>query len=242
MASAPLPILPESAPFAAEHIRALNSVMAETSLEQRHWLSGFLAGYHAATAAPVAAPAASARAKIPLTILFATESGNSEGVAADAKKAASKQGFAAKLLDMADVAPADIAAARHLLVIASTWGEGDPPERAAEFYKGLMAADAPRLDGVRFAVLALGDSSYVNFCEVGRRLDARLEELGGERIAPRVECDLDYESRAADWTKGALDELARIAEPEPEAPDSRGGAIIHVDFAAPAAAPLYSRG
>src|SRR5688572_13007283 len=76
MSSFALPVLPESAPFAAEHIRALNSVMAETSAEQRHWLSGFLAGYHAATAGPVAAPAASARAKIPLTILFATESGN----------------------------------------------------------------------------------------------------------------------------------------------------------------------
>ena len=101
-----------------------------------------------------------------------------------------------------------------LLVIASTWGEGDPPERAAGFYKGLMAEDAPRLEGVRFAVLALGDSSYVNFCEVGRRIDARLEELGGERIAARIDCDLDYEERAADWARGALDELARIAEPD----------------------------
>jgi sulfite reductase (NADPH) flavoprotein alpha-component len=240
MSTFSLPILPESAPFPAEHIRALNSVMAETSAEQRHWLSGFLAGYHAATAGPAAAPAASARAKIPLTILFGTESGNAEGVAADARKAAGKQGFAARLVDMADASPTEIAAARHLLVIASTWGEGDPPERAAEFYKGLMAADAPRLDGVRFSVLALGDSSYVNFCEVGRRIDARLEELGGERVAPRIDCDLDYEERAAEWAQGALGELARIAEPDPAAPDG-GGAIIHVDFATPAAAPLYSK-
>jgi sulfite reductase (NADPH) flavoprotein alpha-component len=241
MSSFSLPVLPESAPFPAEHIRALNSVMAETSAEQRHWLSGFLAGYHAATAGPVAAPAASARPKIRLTILFATESGNSEGVAADAKKAAGKQGFAARLLDMADASPAEIVAARHLLVIASTWGEGDPPERAAEFYAALMAEDAPRIDGVRFAVLALGDSSYVNFCEIGRRIDVRLEELGGERIAPRIDCDLDYEGRAADWARGALDELARIAAPDPEAALSRGGAIIHVDFATPSAEPLYSK-
>ena len=241
MSSFSLPVLPESAPFAAEHIRALNSVMAETSVEQRHWLSGFLAGYHAATAGPAAAPAASARARIPLTILFATESGNSEGVAADAKKAAGKQGFAAKLLDMADASPAELAAARHLLVIASTWGEGDPPERAAAFYRGLLAEDAPRIDGVRFGVLALGDSSYVNFCEVGRRIDARLEELGGVRIAARIDCDLDYEARSAEWSQGALDELARIAEPVPEAPDARGGAIIHVDFATPAAQSLYGK-
>ena len=77
-----------------------------------------------------------------------------------------------------------------------------------------MAEDAPRFDGVRFAVLALGDSSYVNFCEVGRRIDARLEALGGERIAPRVDCDLDYEAPAAAWSGGALEELARRAEPD----------------------------
>ena len=181
MSGSSLPVLPESAPFPAEHIRALNSVMAQSSVEQRHWLSGFLAGYHAATAGPVAAASPAARPKIPLTILFGTESGNAEGVAAAAKKAAAKQGFAAKLLDMADATPADVAEAANLLVIVSTWGEGDPPERAVEFYRALMAEGAPRFEGVRFAVLALGDSSYVNFCEVGRRLDTRLEELGGAR-------------------------------------------------------------
>src|SRR5690606_17393417 len=108
--SAPLPLLPETAPFAREHIEALNAVMARTNAEQRHWLSGFLAGYHAATAgAQPAVPAAPPRARIPLTILFATESGNAEGVGADLKKAAARQGFAPKLLDMADVAPADLA-------------------------------------------------------------------------------------------------------------------------------------
>jgi sulfite reductase (NADPH) flavoprotein alpha-component len=238
--TAALPLLPDSAPFAPEHIEALNAVMARTNAEQRHWLSGFLAGYHAATGgAHVAAPAAAPRARVPLTILYATESGNAEGIGADLKKAAGKQGFAAKLLDMAEVSPAEIADQRNLLVVASTWGEGDPPERAAEFYQALMAENAPRFDGVRFAVLALGDSSYVNFCEVGRRIDLRLEALGGERIAPRVECDLDYEAQAAAWSGGALEELAKRAEPDP-ATVVRGGDIIHVDFAAPAAS-LYSK-
>ena len=239
--TAALPLLPDSAPFAPEHIEALNAVMARTNAEQRQWLSGFLAGYHAATAgAPLAAPAATPRARIPLTILYATESGNAEGVGADLKKAAAKQGFAAKLLDMAEVSPGEVADQRNLLVVASTWGEGDPPERAAEFYRALMAEDAPRFDGVRFAVLALGNSSYVNFCEVGRRIDARLEALGGERIAPRLECDLDYEAPAAAWSGGALEELARRAEPDP-ATAVLGGDIIHVDFAAPATASLYSK-
>jgi sulfite reductase (NADPH) flavoprotein alpha-component len=238
--TAALPLLPESAPFAPEHIEALNAVMARTNAEQRQWLSGFLAGYHAAAGAHLAPPAAAPRARIPLTILYATESGNAEGIGADLKKAAAKQGFAAKLLDMAEVSPADLASEANLLVVASTWGEGDPPERAAEFYAALMADDAPRFDGVRFAVLALGDSSYVNFCEVGRRIDARLDALGGERIAPRVDCDLDYDQPAAAWSGSALDELARRAEPEP-ASVPHGGDIIHVDFAAPAAASLYSK-
>jgi sulfite reductase (NADPH) flavoprotein alpha-component len=239
--TAALPLLPDSAPFAPEHIEALNAVMARTNAEQRQWLSGFLAGYHAATSgAHLAAPAAVPRARIPLTILYGTESGNAEGVGADLKKAAARQGFAAKLLDMAEVSPADLADHANLLVVASTWGEGDPPERAAEFYAALMAEDAPRFDGVRFAVLALGDSSYVNFCEVGRRLDARLEALGGERIAPRVDCDLDYEAPAAAWSGSALEELARRAEPD-AGPAVQGGDIIQVDFAAPAAASLYSK-
>jgi sulfite reductase (NADPH) flavoprotein alpha-component len=238
MSGSPLPVLPESAPFPSEHIRALNAVMAETSLEQRHWLAGFLAGYHAATALPTAAPQAAARAKIPLTILFGTESGNAEGVAAEAKKLAARQGFAAKLVDMAETDPAEIAKAPNLLVIASTWGEGDPPERATGFYRALMAEDAPRFEGVRFSVLALGDSSYVNFCEVGRRLDARLAELGGLRIAPRIDCDLDYETLSTDWTMGALDELVRIAEPEPA--EAHRGAVI-LDFATPAATPGYNK-
>jgi sulfite reductase (NADPH) flavoprotein alpha-component len=235
--TAALPLLPDSAPFAPEHIEALNAVMARTNAEQRQWLSGFLAGYHAATAgAHVAAPAATPRARIPLTILFATESGNAEGIGADLKKAAARQGFAARLLDMAEASPADLVDHANLLVIASTWGEGDPPERAAAFYHALMADEAPRLDGVRFAVLALGDSSYVNFCEVGRRIDARLEALGGERIAPRVDCDLDYEAPAAAWTGRTLEELAERVQPQPD-PAVRGGDIIHVDFAAAAPSP-----
>jgi sulfite reductase (NADPH) flavoprotein alpha-component len=240
--AAALPLLPESAPFAPEHIEALNAVMARTSAEQRQWLSGFLAGYHAATAgAPLAAtaPAAAPRARIPLTILYGTESGNAEGIGADLKKAAAKQGFAAKLIDMAEASPADLADQANLLVVASTWGEGDPPERAAEFYGALMAENAPRFEGVRFAVLALGDSSYVNFCEIGRRIDTRLEALGGERIAPRVDCDLDYEAPAAAWSGSALEDLAKRAGPEAAAA-VHGGDIIHVDFAAPPAS-LYSK-
>jgi sulfite reductase (NADPH) flavoprotein alpha-component len=241
-----LPILPETAPFPAEHIEVLNAVMAHASAEQRHWLSGFLAGYHAALTSPAAlpaAPAAEPRKKIPLTVLYGTDSGNAEALADDAKKAAAKLGFAARIADMADTEPSDIAKAEHLLVIVSTWGEGDPPERAAPFYQALMADDAPRLDGVPFSVLALGDSSYVNFCETGRQIDARLEALGGRRIAARIDCDLDYEEPAASWTKGALLELADLAAPEPApAGPMRGpGRGEVINFPSASSEPAYSK-
>ena len=219
------PILPNTAPFPAEHIASLNHVMAGTTAEQRTWLSGYLAGYQAATASPVqVAPAAAAVAKTPLAILFATESGNAEALADQARKAAGRLGFAARLYDAAEITPADLAGLRNILVIASTWGEGDPPDRAAPFYRALLGPAAPRLDGLRFAVLALGDQAYTNFCEVGRRIDDRLAELGGTRIATRVECDLDYHAPAKSWIGGTLEAL------RPSQDAAVQGAVIHVDF------------
>jgi sulfite reductase (NADPH) flavoprotein alpha-component len=228
------PLLPKSAPFTSDQITALNSIMAAFTTEQRSWLSGFLAGYQAGQGTAVAAPPAT-QAKIPLTILYATESGNSEGVAADAKKAAAKLGFAASILDMAEADLKTVAKAANLLVIASTWGEGDPPERAVEFYNALMAETAPRFDDVRFAVLALGDTAYANFCAVGRQLDARLEALGGQRITGRIDCDVAYEAPAATWLKGTLDQIKELAKDDAVPASS----VIHVDFAmaAPAESP-----
>ncbi|MDX9862383.1 MAG: flavodoxin domain-containing protein [Rhodospirillales bacterium] len=234
MSSLAAPVIPVTAPFAREQIDLLNQVMADTDAEQWVWLSGFLAGYQAA-GKPAEAQAPTAMAHRPLTILFATESGNAEGLAADAKKAAARHGFVTTVTDMAEASPAAIAQARNLLVIASTWGEGTPPGRAAGFYDALMAEDAPRFDGVRFAVLALGDSAYVNFCETGKRIDARLAELGGERMADRIDCDLDYEGPAAAWIGSALD---RLGEPADGAEPAIGGDVIQLDARRPAA---YSR-
>jgi sulfite reductase (NADPH) flavoprotein alpha-component len=231
-----LPMLPETAPFPAEQITALNRIMSATNAEQRTWLSGFLSGYQAANAPQPAAAAAPAR-RAPLTILFATESGNAESLADIARKAASKLGFAARVLDMADATPAQVAAAQNLLVIASTWGEGDPPQRAIDFHAALMAEDAPRFDGVRYAVLALGDRAYAKFCETGRLFDERFAALGGTRVADRIECDLDYDVAANAWLGGTLTQLqAGLGEPD------AGAAVIHVDFArAPLEASAYNR-
>ena len=129
---------------------------------------------------------------------------------------------------MADADLAALPKARNVLVYASTWGEGDPPQRAADFYTTLMGEAAPRLDGVHFAVLALGDTAYANFCATGRAIDERLETLGGVRASPRIDLDLDFAKQAAAWTEHALGVLAP-AEEEPAA------AIVHVDFKAQAA-------
>jgi sulfite reductase (NADPH) flavoprotein alpha-component len=129
---------------------------------------------------------------------------------------------------MADFSPAQAAATENLLIVASTWGEGDPPQRAVDFLETLMADDAPRFDKTRFAVLALGDRAYARFCEIGRMIDERLAALGGARIAPRIECDLDFETPATGWIDSTLERLnAEVGVKE------GGASVIHVDFARP---------
>jgi sulfite reductase (NADPH) flavoprotein alpha-component len=216
--------LPRSAPFPQEQIDALNRVIAGTTAEQRAWLSGYLAGLQAANDPQTATASAPPAKKAPLTILYATESGNSEALANQARKAAARLGFAAKVVDMADITPEEAAKAENLLIVAATWGEGDPPQRAQDFYEALMANTAPRFENTRYAVLALGDHAYAQFCEIGRRIDERIAALGGGRIADRIECDLDFEKPATGWIETTLDRLnAEIGGDDTS--------VIHVDFA-----------
>ncbi len=225
------PLLPNTAPFRQEQIAALNQVISVTTAEQRAWLSGYLAGLQAANDPVAVTPAAPPAKRIPLTILFGTESGNGEALAAQARKAAAKLGFAPKVVDMADFSPAQAAATENLLIVASTWGEGDPPQRALDFFEALMADDAPRFDNTRYAVLALGDHAYAQFCETGRRIDERLAVLGGARIADRIECDLDYETQATGWIGQTLHVLNAETDGKDGAAPDAGAAVIHVDFA-----------
>jgi sulfite reductase (NADPH) flavoprotein alpha-component len=214
--------IPKTAPFAEDEIDVLNRVVGPASATQRAWLAGFLAGLDAAHGVPQ--PAAPPQAAEPLTVLYATESGNAERLASDVAKSARKLGFKPALVDMADLELASLAKARRLVVIASTWGEGDPPARAVHAYADLMSEKAPRLDGVEFGVLALGDSAYAEFCAVGKAIDARLEVLGGKRVADRVDCDVDFAEPAAGWIDSTLHALAP--------PPAARGTVIAVDFAA----------
>jgi sulfite reductase (NADPH) flavoprotein alpha-component len=219
------PLLPKNAPFTPEDIDALNSVVARTTPQQRAWLAGFFAGFEAAQAGGAAQPqpAAPAKPRQALTVLYASESGNAEALAMRTKKLAQKHGLDAKIVDFADADFAVLSKAKNIIVFASTWGEGDPPSRAVDFYTLLMSDAAPRIEGVRFAVLALGDTAYAQFCATGKAIDQRLEALGGTRAFDRVDLDLDYAKQAAEWTEKALTELAPA--------DATGTAtVVHVDF------------
>lgn len=144
---------------------------------------------------------------MPLTILFGSESGNSESCAEAIARVASGMGFAARVVDMGDYKTAELSGERNLLLVVSTWGEGDPPERAVDFHGFMHSDKAPRLEGVRYSVCALGDTSYADFCACGIQFDKRLEALGARRIHPRVDCDVDYEGPFGEWMNGALQAL-----------------------------------
>jgi len=117
------------------------------------------------------------------------------------------------VLNMADTEPAALKQVENLLVIVSTWGDGDPPDAAVPFVEAITADSAPKLNGVSFSVCALGDTSYEQFCKTGKDFDTRLEALGANRLAPRVDCDIDFDDAYAGWLETALKELDSKAAP-----------------------------
>lgn len=185
--------------------------------DQLQWVSGYVAGLAAAqgTSEPAVIQPASDPTKT-LTILYGSQTDNGRGVAEELAQEASARGLATNLVSLADYKPANIKRESFVSLVISTHGEGDPPDDAELFHEFLMSDKAPKLDDLKFTVLALGDSSYVNYCQTGRELDSRLKELGAEQILPIVECDLDYEDPASRWSQDVIkslpDELASAAE------------------------------
>lgn len=192
-----VPLIPDTAPF---------------SPEQRAWLNGFLAGmFSRAPGANTSVASAQPVALTPLTILFGSQTGTAEGLAKKAAKEAGKHGFAATALDMASCDAAKLGTEKNLLIIVSTYGDGEPPDTAKALHTALGenggGVPPPRLTGLRFSVCALGDTNYTQFCQCGKDFDSRLEKLGAVRVAPRVDCDLDYEEPFTQWLDAALTAL-----------------------------------
>ena len=188
---------PTHAPLSDAQKQQLGSVLGNLDPHQTAWVSGFLAGVQTVAQSGAVAPPVSDRK---LTVLYGTESGNSEELAEQLSKAGKKKGFKVNVANMADSKLSDLADAGTLLVVISTWGDGEPPEAAEDFYNELMDGGVS-LEGVDFSVCALGDTSYDQFCQTGKDFDLQLEKLGAKRILDRVDCDVDYDDAVAVWSK-----------------------------------------
>ena len=220
----PIPFIPDNAPF---------------TTEQRLWLNGYLAGLFTNASADIA-PATPATPAKPLLVLYGSQTGTAEGVAKKAAKTAEARGFAPRVVCLEKFESVDLAKEERVLVITSTYGDGDPPDNAQGFWNWLSSDTAPRLEHTHFSVLALGDTNYPAFCEFGKKCDARLEELGARRLAPRVDCDVDYETPASAWTDGVFTALGGEMDVTQRRKDAKEDAAAASDLCASAPAPGLS--
>jgi sulfite reductase (NADPH) flavoprotein alpha-component len=142
-------------------------------------------------------------------ILFGTVTGNAEALAKRTAETIVRHGFNVRVKDMAHYAADALPRERCVFIIASTYGNGEPPDDAALFWERVVQKEDLDLRGVKFSVLALGNSTYDHFCKCGRDFDAALERRGATRFYPRVDCDVDYDLPAKRWIEGALEALQR---------------------------------
>jgi sulfite reductase (NADPH) flavoprotein alpha-component len=188
-----IPVIPETAPFDAM---------------QRMWLNGFLAGLFSSEPSAAVAPAVATSPSLgPLLFLYGSQTGSSEGLAKRFAKEAKKRGFETRVVGMEDHTTIDLTKERRVVIVTSTYGDGEMPDNAQPFWDYLKNGTAPRLENLEFSVLALGDRNYVQFCEAGKAFDVRLEALGAKRIHPRTDCDVDYEGPSSEWFAGLMKSL-----------------------------------
>jgi sulfite reductase (NADPH) flavoprotein alpha-component len=211
--TAPVP----SAPFLFDADRAgrLESLVADLDPQALAWLSGYAAGLAAersraglgaarAEAAPRAEAATRGDAVAVATVLYGSQTGNARRLAERLGRSLEAAGLAANVVSTGDYPLKKLAEERLLYVVVSTHGDGEPPDDARALFDFLGGRRAPRLEQLRYAVLALGDSSYPQFCATGRELDERLAGLGGRRLFERVDCDVDFEPKAGPWLEQAV--------------------------------------
>ncbi|KDE22276.1 assimilatory sulfite reductase (NADPH) flavoprotein subunit [Bacillus subtilis] len=222
-----------NSPFNQEQAELLNRLLPTLTESQKIWLSGYLSAQSVSAQETAGTPAAAVSAEAPapavskeVTVLYGSQTGNAQGLAENAGKQLEQSGFQVTVSSMSDFKPNQLKKVTNLLIVVSTHGEGEPPDNALSFHEFLHGRRAPKLEDLRFSVLALGDSSYEFFCQTGKEFDQRLEELGGKRISPRVDCDLDYDEPAAEWLEGVLKGLNEAgggsAAPAPAAASQTG--------------------
>ena len=183
-----LPFIPEDAPYTGD---------------QKSWLKGFLAGMQSAKALATSKSGALTAHQSDVTpivdILFGTQTGNAEGLAMDAAAVARAQGFQANVQGLDDISMDTFSSMKNVIITIATYGEGEMPDNASLFWESLNSSSMPRLSYMKFGVLGLGDTGYDEFCQAGKLIDIRLEQLGAHRLVDRLDCDVDYEDIASDW-------------------------------------------
>ncbi|MGG4455140.1 assimilatory sulfite reductase (NADPH) flavoprotein subunit [Brevibacillus porteri] len=203
-------------PFSQEQVELLNRLLPTLSEVQKVWLSGYLAALHKVEAPMVAGFQATSAANgavisKEVTVLFGSQSGNSQKLTKVLTGKLQEHGFHVTLSSMSDFKTNALKKVENLLVVVSTHGDGEPPDNAISFHEFLHSKRAPQLVGLRFSVLALGDTSYELFCQTGKEFDKRLEELGGKRLTPRIDCDVDYDEQASEWMNQVLASLSETS-------------------------------
>lgn len=187
----------------------INQAIAPLNKEQLTWMSGYLAGlaHNQPDLGSQVVAQESTQPQASLTILYGSQTGNAKGLAQEYKEKAESQGIAATLVNMADYKPKQLKNESHVVIVVSTHGEGEAPDDAVELHEFLASKKAPKLAGLKFAVLGLGDSSYEFFCQTAKDFDQRLEALGATRIEDRVDCDVDYEAEAESFVARITDKV-----------------------------------
>ena len=168
--------------------------------EQRTWINGFIAGIQSQRIFSTSKSSSDMEKSTNImNILYGTQTGNSEELANDAASIASSRGYEAQISELDSIDMSELSKMENAVFVVSTYGEGEMPDNAGIFWDALSSDIAPRLDQLKYGVLALGDTSYDEFCQAGKLIDTRLEQLGAVRMAPRIDCDVDYDEPAAEW-------------------------------------------
>jgi len=189
-----IPFFPDKAPF---------------SSNQKQWISGFLAGIKENLNNKNFSKETE---KIKINFLYGTQTGNSESLARNAADLASKNNFDSNLLSLDDVSMDQLQEMEKAVFVISTYGEGEMPDGAQLFWESLSSEIAPKLNNLSFGVISLGDTSYEMFCNAGKLLDFRLEQLGAKRVSKRIDCDVDYEIPSNEWLKSTLPSFGGVKE------------------------------